>query len=351
MNFMPKKAIFVDFPSYLSQQKLKNKRRQALAKILTAARRKGVSQNDIIQALSVHAKETYIPLSIFCQEALTQLETVVKYLKEEERLTNAEIAENLHVSQQTIWYTYQKAKEKMPQRHVATESIILPLSVFLPELSVFESIVFYLKKIGKTYREIATLLARNERTVWTVFARAQKKAPAPTELREVPSYIDHVSQQKSIRKLERIVSQIQRYKLHEHLSQEELLELLSEKSILPEIIPISIFHNENLTPFEAIVKYFKEEETLSLTKISQILNKSSQTIWFTYHAALQKMPDRLEIEPCQALPIRIFQNTKNTIAGAVVAELRRSGMRYCDIARALNRDERTVWTIYSRVKP
>ncbi len=43
-------------------------------------------------------------------------------------------------------------------------------------LKVLESIVEYLKdQRGLTYREIGTLLNRNERTIWTVYQRARRK--------------------------------------------------------------------------------------------------------------------------------------------------------------------------------
>jgi len=56
----------------------------------------------------------------------------------------------------------------------------IPLSVVCDrDVSIFETIVEYLKETyGLTYHEIAVLLNRDDRTIWTVYKRAQKKRSA-----------------------------------------------------------------------------------------------------------------------------------------------------------------------------
>jgi hypothetical protein len=53
----------------------------------------------------------------------------------------------------------------------------IPLEVVCDrEVSIFETIVEFLKdKYGLTYHEIAVLLKRDDRTIWTVYNRAKKK--------------------------------------------------------------------------------------------------------------------------------------------------------------------------------
>jgi hypothetical protein len=57
------------------------------------------------------------------------------------------------------------------------DDIAIPSSVFKDRsLSVLEILVEYLKDEKKlSYHEIAVLLNRNDRTVWTVYNRARKK--------------------------------------------------------------------------------------------------------------------------------------------------------------------------------
>ncbi len=55
--------------------------------------------------------------------------------------------------------------------------IYFPKSIFKTKHTVFEAIVFYLKEEkGLSFRKIAELLNRDERNIWTVYARARKKA-------------------------------------------------------------------------------------------------------------------------------------------------------------------------------
>jgi DNA-directed RNA polymerase specialized sigma24 family protein len=60
---------------------------------------------------------------------------------------------------------------------VEKSSLALPTSIFKNrKLSVLEAITVYLKdKKGLTYAQIARLLNRNDRTVWTSYQRAKKK--------------------------------------------------------------------------------------------------------------------------------------------------------------------------------
>ncbi len=52
----------------------------------------------------------------------------------------------------------------------------VPVSAYLSEFSILEATVVYLKDHFKiSYHKIGDLLERNERTVWTVYQRAQKK--------------------------------------------------------------------------------------------------------------------------------------------------------------------------------
>src|SRR3989338_1567701 len=55
-------------------------------------------------------------------------------------------------------------------------------------------------------------------------------------------------------------------------------------------IPVGVFANDSLGSLEAIVKYLKENSKLKFSKIAKLLNRSSKTIWATYHNAVKKMP-------------------------------------------------------------
>ena len=51
------------------------------------------------------------------------------------------------------------------------------------------------------------------------------------------------------------------------------------------------------------------------------------------------------------IPLKILQNRDVAILESIVAYLKdEKEMKYSEIARLLNRDQRTIWTVYNRVK-
>jgi len=131
---------------------------------------------NLIQEIQVQ-KEITIPLSIF-EANLSPLESVCKYLKEEFNLNYTKIALLLNRNNRTIWTTYNNAAIKIKEKLPAKESkFYIPISVFKNRnLSVLESLVSYLKDdLNLRYRDIAILLRRDERNIWTVYNRSKKK--------------------------------------------------------------------------------------------------------------------------------------------------------------------------------
>ena len=60
---------------------------------------------------------------------------------------------------------------------------------------------------------------------------------------------------------------------------------ISKRDLL--IDPI-IFLNEQLSPFEAIVLYYKDEKHLRFREIGQILGRDERNIWTVYTRATKK---------------------------------------------------------------
>jgi len=125
----------------------------------------------------IESNKRKIPLCVFSSE-LSCLETIVKYLKENLKLEFKEISVLLNRSVKTLWQAYHSSKKKYEHRLVADDfSSTIPVSLFKDRrLSVLENIVFYLKERGMKFSEIANVLKRDPRTIWTVYSRARKKA-------------------------------------------------------------------------------------------------------------------------------------------------------------------------------
>ena len=132
-----------------------------------------VSRRDV---LSLIRKEIEIPINTFSKE-LGALESIVKYMKENLNMKYNEIAKELGRDERTIWTAYKKAteKQKEPFKIKRTE-IIIPVSIFKDErLTILESIILYIKEKEMKFSEIAKLLERDQRNIWTIYSRAIKK--------------------------------------------------------------------------------------------------------------------------------------------------------------------------------
>ena len=71
-----------------------------------------------------------IPLSVFENKGLSALELICKYLKEEKKLGINQIAELLQRDYRTIWTTYSKANKKRKARLIISETkLTIPVSV------------------------------------------------------------------------------------------------------------------------------------------------------------------------------------------------------------------------------
>ena len=131
-----------------------------------------------IRELFGKKREDSLPISIFNNKELSCLETIVKYLKEKLDLRFHEIALLLNRDDRTIWATYnvacRKRKEKLP---VKESRFFIPASIFKDrKFSVLEALAGYLKdSFNLRYSEIAALLNRDERNIWTVYNRYKSK--------------------------------------------------------------------------------------------------------------------------------------------------------------------------------
>ncbi|MCK4997300.1 hypothetical protein KAS08_03270 [Candidatus Pacearchaeota archaeon] len=118
-------------------------------------------------------KENEIPATIF--KSRNALEAICRYLKDEKDMKLSEIASALNRDPRTIWTSYHNADAEIFPPEVT--DIKVPVSIFEKEnLSILESISLYLKNNGMKNKEIAELLGKNSKTIWTFIDRAKKKS-------------------------------------------------------------------------------------------------------------------------------------------------------------------------------
>lgn len=161
--------------------------------------------------------------------------------------------------------------------------------------------------------------------------------------------------------VEESIKQLQR---SAELSFDEVISILKsrEQDRKTKTLPISIFNNTELSALETTVKYLKEDLGLNYRKIAVLLARNYDCIAITYRKSRRKMPKRLartaadsEKEgsetkrPENRIPIDILRNKSLSVLENLVSYLKEElNLTYHEIAVYLNRDDRTVWTVYQR---
>jgi len=133
----------------------------------------------------------------------------------------------------------------------------------------------------------------------------------------------------------------------EHRISRKQINLLSQVKVHQEI-PLEIF-SKGLGALEAICKYLKENQSMSYHEIAFLLNRDDRTIWSAYNQSIKKRKESFKIsQKPLTFSSSIFENQELTVLESLIFSLKNSGMKYKEIAEILNRDQRNVWTIYSR---
>ena len=165
----------------MPEKKVAEKR---LLDTLNYLKESGISSDEIIKLvnnlLKAEAKEeAKVPISVFQNDKLSSLETIVKYLRENLLLSFKQIGFLTNRNSVALAVSYRNARLKLEAKFAVTEisPYSIPVSILQDRnLSVLENIVSYLKDtFGLAYHKIAVLLNRDDRTVWTVYQRARKK--------------------------------------------------------------------------------------------------------------------------------------------------------------------------------
>jgi len=118
-------------------------------------------------------------------------------------------------------------------------------------------------------------------------------------------------------------------------------------------VPLSIFNNP-LSPLETVVRYLKDILGFSHSQTAKVLSRNETTIWTTYNNSTSKI-DKLSIELTPSIhisfvPLLIFSNRSLSILENLCLYLNKNGMTCSKIAKAINRNDKTVWTVISRAK-
>lgn len=122
------------------------------------------------------------------------------------------------------------------------QQIKIPVSIFSnPNLGILESTVKYLKENhSMAFAEIAKILNRDQRTIWTSYNSSTKKSKE-----------------------------------------------LFEDTIEPKNIPISIFFERTKSPLQSLVCYLHHHHFMRFKDIASIINRDYRTVWLSYNRVIK----------------------------------------------------------------
>jgi hypothetical protein len=119
-----------------------------------------------------------IPVLILRSPILSSLEAIVKFLRENRGLSYNIIGERLGRNPKTLAVSYAVAHRKMSEpfsKEFDDDDNRIPFNAFSEGLSILEAVCTYLKSLGNSYADIARMLDKDQRTIWTVCKRAEHK--------------------------------------------------------------------------------------------------------------------------------------------------------------------------------
>ena len=115
-------------------------------------------------------------------------------------------------------------------------------------------------------------------------------------------------------------------------------------------IPYSVLANRSLSILEVISKYLKDKKKLTYHEIAVLLNRDDRTIWTCYDRAIKKNINKI-ISKKKGIPAKVLRDRSVSVLEAIVRHLKdKKKLTYHEIAVLLNRDDRTIWTVYSRAR-
>lgn len=114
-------------------------------------------------------------------------------------------------------------------------------------------------------------------------------------------------------------------------------------------IPLSAFGTKKLGSLELITRYLRENLGMSFKELGEALNRDPVSLSSTYRKAVAKYDSPVEVSGGISIPLRVVADRKLSVLESLVKWLKdEAGLSYSEIAGALARDDRTVWTAYKR---
>jgi ribosomal protein S13 len=133
--------------------------------------------------------------------------------------------------------------------------------------------------------------------------------------------------------LERVRKLLEALKEKYGVSSEDLTEVMEEEFSFPNVIL-----NKRLTVLESVVKYLRED-------------RDRRNVWNIYDKAKKKFSRRFVIGGVKYwIPVSILSSELSALEAIVKYLKEECEVSYSEIGRLLERDPRTIWTVYARAR-
>ena len=166
------------------------------------------------------------------------------------------------------------------------------------------------------------------------------------DLLEYLHIVDKLKEEYNFSKEDVIKTIIEKANKKYGIKREEFLAMIKAREGL--MIPMNIFSKE-IGGLEAMSKYMKENLGMTYSEIAKEIGRNERTIWTSYKKAKEKQKESFSDDKKGILiPISIFNNSQ-TILESIILYLKEKEMKYSEIAKLLNRDQRNIRTIYIRM--
>ncbi len=101
-------------------------------------------------------------------------------------------------------------------------------------------------------------------------------------------------------------------------------------------------------PLSVICHYLKDYKNLKLVDIAKLLNRDQRTIWASYN---KSSIIKLNINSKIFVDVKIFSNRNNSIMENLTFYLVNvHKLRLIEISKLINRSNKTIWCFYNRAK-
>jgi hypothetical protein len=164
------------------------------------------------------------------------------------------------------------------------------------------------------------------------------------------------SKEDLLRVLKEVISEIEIERAKEReikaeKPKEEIKEEIVKEVLEKEISKIPIVFTKELSVFESIVKFLREEKKLRYSKIAKLLNRNPRVIWITYQRANKKFSNAILPDYSFEIPIDVISSKKYSVLESVVKYLHEScNLKFLAISELLKKSYTTIHTAYARSK-